>query len=89
MTVPMNKDEILEILVQYIRETTLNHDQKSEIPLNQSLLEIGILDSYGVIELVEFIEKNWGITINDHDLTEENFKGLSRTAHFIERKLGA
>ena len=83
----MNKKEILEALVQYILDTSLYIDKKSDIPLNQSLLELGILDSYGVIELVEFIEKQWCISIIDQELTEENFKGLSRIAHFIERKL--
>ena len=83
----MNKKEILEALVQYILDTSLYIDKKSDIPLNQSLLELGILDSYGVIEMVEFIEKRWCISIIDQELTEENLKGLSRTANFIERKL--
>ena len=61
--------------------------KKKIIPMNKSLLEIGYLDSYGVIELVTFIEKNFKIQINDNELTKEKFGSINKMVSLIEIKL--
>jgi acyl carrier protein len=51
-----------------------------------SLLERGIIDSTGVIELVEFIETTFAIKVNDTEMVPENLDSIGRITGFIGRK---
>lgn len=53
-----------------------------------SFLERGILDSTGVIELVVFIENQFGIAVADEELTPSNFDSLGALTTFVESKRG-
>ena len=57
--------------------------------LNKSddLLDGGIIDSIGVLELVGFLEKEFAVTVSDEDLTPENFRSIGAIARFVERSL--
>jgi len=50
------------------------------------LLEAGIIDSLGVLELVGFLEKSFAIRIADEELTPENFGSIDSISLFIEQK---
>lgn len=52
-----------------------------------SLLESGIVDSIGILEIVAFIEQNFAITVSDDDLVPENFGSISGMAAFVEARL--
>jgi len=52
------------------------------------LLENGILDSMGVLELVHFIEQEYGILVSDDELAPDNFQSIDRLAAFIQIKTG-
>ena len=55
-----------------------------------SLLESGTIDSVGVMQLVAFLEKTYGITVGDDDLMPENFDTLAAIAAFVsQRQAGA
>lgn len=57
------------------------------IPLNKSLVELGYLDSFGVVELVSFIEKKFKITINDEEITKEKFGSINKMTNLIYSKI--
>jgi acyl carrier protein len=59
--------------------------------LNDSsrLLEEGILDSLGVLELVNFLQDEHGIPIEDEELVPENFASIDAIAAFVQAKLAA
>jgi acyl carrier protein len=50
-----------------------------------SFLETGIIDSTGVLELVTFIEAQFGISVRDEDLVAANFDSLAALTAFVER----
>ena len=56
--------------------------------LNDSdgLLETGIVDSLGVLQIVTFIEEEFLITVADEDLVPENFQSIERLAAFVRNK---
>jgi acyl carrier protein len=54
---------------------------------NTSFMEEGIIDSTGILELVFFLEENFGIKIEDDELVPENMDNLQNIARFLERKL--
>jgi acyl carrier protein len=54
-----------------------------------SFMEEGIIDSTGILELVFFLEENFGISIEDHELVPENMDSLKNIAGFLARKVDA
>ncbi len=61
---------------------------KVDVPLanTDSLLEQGIIDSTGVLELVSFLEQKYGITIQDEELVPDNLDSIDRLVRFVSRK---
>ena len=55
---------------------------------NASLLEEGIMDSTGVLDLVMFIEETFGIQVKDEELTPENLDSVDRLVSFVQKKIG-
>lgn len=53
---------------------------------NDSFLETGIIDSLGVIDLMLFVESEYGIKVNPRDVTPENFDSLDRLVDFVARR---
>ena len=51
-----------------------------------SLLEQGIIDSTGVLEVITFIEDTFGITIDDREMLPENLDSIERISGFVSRK---
>lgn len=54
-----------------------------------SLLDQGIVDSTGVLELVSFLEVRFGIKVLDSDLVPENLDSIGNVTRYVERTLGA
>ncbi len=51
-----------------------------------SLLDAGIIDSTGILEIVQFIEETFKIKLNDDELLPENLDNIDAIARFVERK---
>jgi acyl carrier protein len=60
--------------------------RKRQIQDSDALLETGMLDSQGVLEVVGFIEQTFSITVTDEDLVPENFQNINRIAAFVEAR---
>ena len=71
-------------IIAYIKETYVL-DSSRELPLDKSLVEEGILDSYAVIELVSFLERQFKIRIPDEDITKENLGSIHKMADYVLR----
>jgi acyl carrier protein len=63
-------------------------DGKDDLSPEDSLLEKGIIDSTGVLELVAFIEENYSLKIKDEELIPENLDSIKNISRFIQEKLG-
>ncbi|NVJ22566.1 MULTISPECIES: acyl carrier protein [Myxococcus] len=53
---------------------------------DDSFLRKGLIDSTGMMELVAFVEQDFGIKLEDKELVPENLDSLTRVAAFVERK---
>lgn len=76
------KEEIREFLLENF---ILNAEEK----LNDvdSLLEKGVIDSTGVLELVAYIEEKYSLRVEDEELIPENLDSIRNISEFIQRKL--
>ena len=51
-----------------------------------SLLDLGIVDSTGVLELVGFLETEFGLCVGDDEIVPENLDTIRRIAAYVGRK---
>ena len=80
--------EIQEQIRQYVLESFMYSDDASELANDLSLIDSGIMDSTGVLELVGFIEESFDVQVDDTELVPENFDSVNRITAYIQRKLG-
>jgi acyl carrier protein len=54
---------------------------------DDSLIEAGVIDSTGVLELIEYLESNYDIQIADEEVLPDNLDSISRIGRFVSSKL--
>ena len=62
-------------------------DTEEGISDDESLLEKGVIDSTGVLELVSFIEEKYQIKVEDEELIPENLDSFNNIEKYINSKL--
>ncbi len=76
-----------EKIRQFIIETFLFDADDAALDDDESLLDLGIIDSTGVLEMVAFVEEEFGIEVKDEELVPENLDSISNLAAYIEKKV--
>lgn len=79
--------EIEEQIRDYIAKNLLFSTDGFNYPDTASFLEEGIVDSQGVMELLLFVEDSFNISVDDLEITPENFDSVGRLAAFVRRKM--
>jgi acyl carrier protein len=59
----------------------------STLPKDSSLVGLGILDSYGVIEIIDFLEDTWSVTIYDEEVTTELLGSINKMSALVYSKI--
>lgn len=77
---------IKQPLRTFILENYLFTDDQSALADADSFLEKGILDSTGIMEVIFFIEEQFGIKVEDEEMIPQNLDSIDYLAAFIERK---
>ena len=71
----------------FIQDNFLFGEDSSHINDADSFMDSGVIDSTGILELIEFIEQNSSIKIKDEDLLPENLDSLNNISSFVINKL--
>jgi acyl carrier protein len=53
-----------------------------------SLIESGIVDSTGILDIILFIEDEFGVEVGDQEAIPDNLESINQIAAFVERKQG-
>jgi len=72
---------------EFITDNFMMGQETDLLPDSGSLLEMGVLDSIGVLELVAYIEETYGVAIADNELVPDNLASVDRLVACIERKV--
>lgn len=62
---------------------------KQTLAPDENLMDLGIIDSLGIIKVVIFLEDNFQISVEDSEIVPDNFDCLNSIANFVARKKGA
>ena len=71
----------------FILDNFLFSQADGRLSEDTSFLENGIIDSTGLLELIAFIERAYGIRLEDDELIPDNLDSLRKIRHFIDRKV--
>jgi acyl carrier protein len=82
-------DDIIGTVKQYILTTYLPGENPSALTASTPLISSGILDSLATVELVSFLERQYRIELEAHDVDPGNLGTLSDIAKLVQRKLTA
>lgn len=73
-------------LRSHILENFLFTDDQAALVNSDSFLEKGIVDSTGIMEVILFIEEEFGISVADEEMVPENLDSIDNLSAFIGRK---
>ena len=60
--------------------------RKDGLTDHSPLLESGLIDSLGILDLVGFLEEQFAIQVTDEELVPENFQNIDQLAVFVAQK---
>jgi acyl carrier protein len=72
----------------FVTDTFLFGDAGHPLGEADSLIEAGIVDSTGVLELVAFVEEAFGIQVDDAEIVPANLDSIARIAGYVVDKRG-
>jgi acyl carrier protein len=83
----------VEVRVETVEEQvraflTTNFPLGGEQPAaDASLIDSGYIDSGGILEVLEFVEGTYGLSVPDADLRPEYFDSISGIAHYVSQRV--
>jgi len=78
--------EITEQIRTYILQNILLGSAEKTLADDDSFLEKGLIDSTGILELVSFVEDEFGIEVGDEELIPDNFDSVGKLAVYVQSK---
>lgn len=80
-------DGIRQQIHEFIRASFLFDGSGEALRDDASLMEEGIVDDTGLLEVVLFLEEAWGITVNRDDLVPENLDSVNALAAYVSGRI--
>ena len=56
------------------------------LDIDEDLIKRGVVDSMGVLQVINFIEQTYGLRIGDEEITVENFRSINAITNLIAQK---
>jgi acyl carrier protein len=82
-------DQIRSGVTRFIQENFLFGDARKLPAVGDSLIGKGILDSTGVLELIDYLEKAFGISVAEQETTPDNLDSIDNITRYVEKKAAA
>ncbi len=79
--------EIRDKIKNYIIEASMEDADK--IKEDTMIFDSGLLDSMGLLFLIEFLNENYQVEVDDDELNPKNFESINSIVDFVEGKLQA
>lgn len=79
---------VKDVLRKFIEENFLASAGLDAFEDDDSFMEKGIIDSTGVLELLEFVEEQFDIRVEDEEVIPDNLDALNKLTSFINKKVG-
>lgn len=84
----VHHQDVLNRVRGFVRQNFLYASPDVQVADAELLLEAGIVDSMGVIEMLEYLQHEFGVSVPDEDVTEENLGSMAAIAAYVVAKSG-
>ena len=84
-----NSEAIESEIREFLRENFPLSADGVTLQTDDSLIEVGVIDSTGILELIGFIEDRYEVEIRDEEVLPENLDSIANIIRFVGEKLGA
>ena len=74
-----------EKIKNYIIEASL--EDANKIKKDTMIFDTGLLDSMGLLFLIEFLKEEFDVEVDDEELNPENFESINSIVDFVEEKM--
>ena len=71
----------------FIADNFLFREDRADISDSESLLDAGLVDSTGILELVAFLEQHFNIQMADAEIVPENLDSIAAITAYVKRKM--
>lgn len=78
--------ELKSQIRQFILKNYLFSSDEKALDDGVSLMKTGVVDSTGVLELISFLEEQFGVKVEDEEMTPENLDSVERIVAFVSGK---
>lgn len=78
-------DETQQKIKEFLSRFFKSHDLKAD----EDIFALGFVNSLLAMQLVAFVEKEFGVAVSDEDLDLDNFRTINAIAQLVARKQGA
>jgi acyl carrier protein len=73
-------------IIHFIKQEILDNDIDMEIGEQDNLLQLNLIDSLGVMRMVDYIKREFGVTIPPEDITIEHFRTADLLGQYVVAK---
>lgn len=83
---PTSQSEIIREVRSFVQENFLYMHSNFQLGDDDRLLEKGVIDSMSIVEMISFIEREFGVVAMEEDISEANFGSLAGIARFVSQR---
>lgn len=78
--------ETRQVVMRFLHQLCPNDQARAALTPDTELMAAGILDSFGVVQLIQFMEQEFDIRIPDSDIGPEIFASAAAISNYVEQK---
>ena len=81
-----SQSEIIKRVRNFVQENFLYMHPNFTLGDDDRLLEKGVIDSMSIVEMIAFIEREFGVNAMEEEVSEANFGSLAGIGRFVSEK---
>jgi acyl carrier protein len=81
-----SRSEIIARMRRFVQENLLYMRSNFHLAEDDRFLEKGVIDSVSVVEMIAFVEREFGVSATEEEISDANFGTLSGIARFVGEK---
>ncbi len=82
------RNDVADKVRLFIKDNFWFRDESAAFADTESLLDAGLIDSTGILELVAFLESEFALNVADADIIPENLDSVAAISAYVNRRLG-
>jgi acyl carrier protein len=81
-----SQSEIIRRVRGFVQENFLYMHSNFHLADDDRLLDKGVIDSMSIVEMISFVEREFGVNATEEEISDANFGSLAGIARFVSDK---